>query len=124
MGCASSGRKIDSAAASQIKVGRTTKKQVSSLIGSPDGTTTNGRGDTIWTYNYMGSQVKPQSFIPYVGPLLEGTRTQQQAITVVFGPSGVVKDFSNSESASETGVNLGASGPPKQQELNGNKRPL
>ncbi len=72
----------------------------------------------------MGSQVKPESFIPYVGPLVGGTRMQQQATTVVFGPNGVVKDFTNSENSTETGTNLGSSGRPTLNTLDSNKRPL
>lgn len=122
--CASMGRRIDSESASKIKVGRTTKQQVQNLLGSPDGSSTNGRGETTWTYNYSGAQVKPETYIPYVGGLVGGTRMQQQSTTVVFGPSGVVKDFTNSENSTETGVNLGSSRRPTVNNLDGNKRPL
>ena len=123
-GCFSMGRRVDSAAASKIKVGRTTKQEVTALLGSPDGSSSNGRGETTWTYNYTGSQMKPESFIPYVGPLVGGTRIQQQATTVVFGANGVVKDFTNSENSTETGANLGSSRRPTLNELDSNKRPL
>lgn len=122
--CVSTGRRVDSEAASKIRVGRTTKQQVLNLLGSPDGSSTNGRGETTWTYNYTGAQMKPESYIPYVGGLVGGANMQQQATTVVFGPGGVVKDFTNSENSTETGVNLGSSRRPTLNNLDGNKRPL
>lgn len=122
--CASMGRRIDSESASQIRVGRTNKQQVLNLLGSPDGSSTNGRGDTTWTYNYTGAQMKPESFIPYFGGLVGGSNIQHQSTTVVFGPGGVVKDFTNSENSTETGVNLGSSRRPTLKNLDENKRRL
>lgn len=122
--CASMGRRIDSEAASKIRVGRTTKQQVLNLLGSPDGSSINGRGETTWTYSYHGAQMKPESFIPYVGPLVGGSKMQQQSTRVVFSSGGVVKDFTNSENSTETGMNLGSSRRPTLNNLDGNKRPL
>jgi outer membrane protein assembly factor BamE (lipoprotein component of BamABCDE complex) len=123
-GCFSMGRKINADAASNIIVGRTTKSQVAALLGSPDGSTSTGQGDTIWNYNYVGSQMKAQSFIPVVGGLLGGANMQTQSTTVIFNSNGVVKDFQNSANSTETGVNLGASKRPTLNELDSNKRPL
>lgn len=118
------GRRIDADAASKIIVGKTTKSEIVALIGSPDGSTSTGRGDTIWTYNYVGSQMKAQSFIPVVGGLLSGANMQTQSTTIIFNPNGVVKDFQNSANSTETGINLGASKRPTLNELDANKRPL
>lgn len=121
-GCVSMGRRIDQQAADSIQVGRTTRAQVSARLGSPDEITRDGRGNTIWVYRYFGSQVRPESFIPYIGPLVGGSNMQRQEVMVTFGSNGIVKDFSSTQGSSETGMNLGASRRPDTPDLDANKR--
>jgi outer membrane protein assembly factor BamE (lipoprotein component of BamABCDE complex) len=121
-GCMSMGRRIDQQAADSIQIGKTTRAQVSSRLGSPDEITRDGRGNTIFAYRYFGSQVRPETFIPFVGPLVGGSNMQRQEVLVTFGSNGIVKDFSSTQGSSETGMNLGASRRPDTPELDTNMR--
>lgn len=120
--CASTGRKIDQAAADSIEKGKTTKAEVIGLIGSPDLITRRGNGDTVFGYNYSRATAKPASFIPYIGPLVGGMNIQQQNTSITFGPDGVVKDFSSTQGATESNMNLTSGGKPDTPAVEENKR--
>jgi outer membrane protein assembly factor BamE (lipoprotein component of BamABCDE complex) len=123
MGCVSVGRKIDQSSADSIKKGVTTREQVTSLLGSPDGITRLGTGDTLYSYGYMRMKAKPASFIPIVGMFAGGAETQHQFFTVTFGPDGVVKDFYSTQGGLEADRGVMAGGKASTPEVEAGKRP-
>jgi outer membrane protein assembly factor BamE (lipoprotein component of BamABCDE complex) len=122
LGCVTSGRKIDQAAADQIEKGKTTKEQVVALIGSPESITRSSNGDTTYTYRYVRATAKPINFIPVVGAFAGGANMQQQMYRVTFNPKGIVKDYSSTYGASEADTGLAAGGKPEIPEVEENKR--
>ncbi len=89
-GCASSGRKFDTQAASQIQKGTTTKAQVQQLVGLPQNIGKDSDGNETWTYAYTRATAKGTSFIPIAGAFMGGVDTQDQRFVVKFNPEGVV----------------------------------
>jgi outer membrane protein assembly factor BamE (lipoprotein component of BamABCDE complex) len=122
-GCVSSGRKIDQAAVETITKGETTKAQVINLLGSPDQITKLGNGDTIFMYNYMRATPKPTTFIPIVGAFAGGANLQHQNCMVIFGPDGVVKNYTSTQGGTEAGRGLEAGGRATIPEVEEGKRP-
>lgn len=117
------GRRLDQGAVDSIRVGTTTRSQVVAKLGSPDQVMRDGSGHTTYIYQYMGAQMRPESFIPFVGGLLSGTNIQNQSVQVVFDESDIVRDYRSTAGSTETGVNLGASRRPVLNELDAAKRP-
>ncbi len=111
-GCMSVGQKVDEAKVDQIKKGETTREQVVSLLGPPGHTTRNADGEVTFIYSFLRSTPSAQNFIPGVGLLAGSTNAQQQLVTVVFRPDGIVKDFTVSSSASDVGFGANAKGGP------------
>ncbi len=121
-GCATSGRKIDQAAADQIEKGKTTKEQVIALIGSPESISRSSNGDTTYIYNYTRATAKPINFVPIVGAFAGGADVQHQMYMVTFDPKGIVKSYTSNYGASEADTGLIAGGKPDIPEVEENKR--
>ena len=114
-GCASVGQKVDQAAVDRIQKGVSTKADVRHLIGDPNKVTKDSNGIETWTYEYAHAQVKGESFIPFAGPFMGGTRVQSQETVVKFS-GGVVTEYSTSYGGTEvtqgpaSGTRAGISG--------------
>ena len=93
VGCVSYGTKVDPRAVSQIKVGQT-EQQVQALIGKPNSTSGDSKGNTIWTYDYIHEQLKPVAFVPIVNLIATPTTLDRQTTTVCFGTDAKVTSFS------------------------------
>jgi outer membrane protein assembly factor BamE (lipoprotein component of BamABCDE complex) len=122
-GCATVGRKIDVSAVDRIQKGKTTRQEVLNWLGSPDHVRRDGDGIVTYSYMYVRSEVKGESFIPYAGVFVGGSETESQSVTVTFGPDGIVKDFTSDMGGMETNQNLGAGDRANNPETEGNKRP-
>lgn len=122
-GCMSSGRKIDQGSIERIQVGKTTKHEVTNLLGSPDQIMRLGDGNTMMIYSYYRMQMHASSFIPIVGPLVGGADTQNQSVTVTVGSDGVVRDINSSEGGMDMGQGLKAGEKANLPEVEENKRP-
>ena len=122
-GCATVGRKIDVDAVNRIEKGKTTRQQVLASIGSPDQVTRDGDGNTTYTYMYMRSQVKAESFIPIYGDFAGGTNTQNQTVIVTFGKDDIVTNLQSTMGGMETGENLSAGSKARITETEADKRP-
>lgn len=122
-GCASVGRKLDTAKVEQIKKGETTREQVLKLIGSPDQTTKSSNGDVTFSYMYSRATAKGSSFIPIVGAFAGGVNTQNQTAVVTFGPDGIVKEIVSSYGASDIGMGLESGSKANIKEVEQGKRP-
>ena len=96
-GCYSSGRKIDQSNIERIQIGKTTKQEVTSLLGAPDQLIRRGNGEVLMRYSYHRMQIHASSFIPIVGLFAGGADTQNQGVTVTVGSDGVVRDIMSSE---------------------------
>lgn len=121
-GCATVGRKINTADLDRIRNGKTTRQEVLKSIGSPDQVRRDGNGNTTYIYKYARHQTNVATFIPYIGFLFAGSKTQNQTVIVSFGPDDVVRHYTCDMGGMESGANLAAGGEARIKETEENKR--
>ncbi len=102
VGCASTGANFDENKVSQIKKGETTAAELIQMFGQPVNRAMNSEGTTTLTWMYTEARVKGESFIPYAGPWLGGTRSKEKLLTVTLGADGKVSSFSSSAGGMES----------------------
>ena len=83
-GCASTGNNFDESKLSQLKKGETTETELVQMFGQPEQRGMNSEGMTTLTWMYQESTVKGESFIPYAGPFIGGTRSRNKTLTVIL----------------------------------------
>jgi hypothetical protein len=110
VGCASTGRKLDTSKVAQIKKDVTTREQVIQLVGAPDQMTANAEGIVTFHYTYVRATAKPIAFVPVVGLFAGGADVQNQTLMVMFGTNGIVRDFVSSYGATDLNTGLGTGG--------------
>lgn len=104
-GCVSMGENFDENQVSQIKKGQTTEADLIDMFGQPQNRGVNSEGMRVLTWQYMESRVKGESFIPYAGPFIGGSRSKQKTLTAQLGPDGKVASFESSAGGMETRSN-------------------
>lgn len=92
-GCASTGQNFSSDKVSQIKKGETTEADLVQWFGPPENRSLNSEGNATLTWNYVESTVKGESFIPYAGHFLGGTRSKHKMLMVSLGSDRKVTSF-------------------------------
>lgn len=122
-GCMTVGRKLDVDAVDSIKKNRTTRQEVVQAIGSPDQVTRDGDGNVTYMYMYARTQVKPETYIPYIGPMIGGTRSQNQTVIISFGPDDIVNQITSTMGGMETSQGLSSGKKARMPEVEDNKRP-
>ena len=100
-GCASNGNNFDESKVSQIKKGETTEAQLIQMFGEPQSRGLNSEGATTLMWMYTESSAKGESFIPYAGPFVGGSRHKQKSLNVTL-QDGKVQSFSSSAGGMET----------------------
>lgn len=106
--CAASGVHVDESQVTEFKKGQTSYDEVVSQLGSPTQKTIDSSGNVEISYIYSEYQTRPESFIPYVGGLVGGADTRINTALFKFNSSGVLQDYTFSETAIGTGMNLSA----------------
>ena len=101
-GCASTGTNFDHSKVSQIKKGETTESDLIKMFGEPENRSINSDGVVHLTWMYHESTVKAESFIPYAGAFMGGTRSKAKTLMVSLGSDGKVTSFNSSGGGSET----------------------
>ncbi len=86
----------------KIKKGKTTKKQVKAMFGSPLATHITDSGLEVWTYHYFQDRQNAMNFVPYANKVQSGSKGTRKELKIVFKESGVVKHYSMNESKLET----------------------
>lgn len=105
-GCASSGNQqlkneTETSVQTKIQEGKTTKAEVKSYFGSPDGVSYTDGGNEIWKYAFANVKVNGTTFIPFYGLFHNGTNGTKKELTVLFKDDKVQK-YTMSESAINT----------------------
>ncbi|MGA9755847.1 MAG: outer membrane protein assembly factor BamE [Desulfobaccales bacterium] len=93
--CLSAGTKAitDADVVSKIEVGKSTRADVTALLGYPLTASYGGAGEETWHYFYTTAAPKPTEFIPVVKaftPLLSETTRE---LSVTFNPDDTVKNL-------------------------------
>ena len=106
MGCATSGNPSvqNDAMTKQIIAGKTTKAEVTKLLGSPNMTyeaDENGRPIEIWSYAFSSIESNPALYIPIVGLLAltsdEAITSHTKGFSVSFNKQGTVQRLARIE---------------------------
>jgi len=100
-GCASTGSNFDESKVSQIKKGATTEAELIQMFGAPQNRAVTSEGTTTLTWMYSESTVKGESFIPYAGAFVGGTRSKDKTLNVTL-LDGKVQSFSSSGGGMES----------------------
>ncbi|WP_275220478.1 hypothetical protein [Citrobacter freundii] len=106
VGCASSGNQqlkneTETSVQTKIQEGKTTKAEVKSYFGSPDGVSYTDGGNEIWKYAFANVKVNGTTFIPFYGLFHNGTNGTKKELTILFKDDKVQK-YTMSESAINT----------------------
>ena len=109
-GCASAGVQVKPEQLAALRPGVTTMNDAISRLGSPTGRAISSDGSVTLTYVYSHTQVRPETFIPYIGAFVGGADTQSNAVSLKFGPDGKLIEYSSSDSAIGAGVGFAAGG--------------
>lgn len=116
-GCASYGVMISEKQANQFKRGETTERDIIAVLGNPS-TVTNTNGQRTIAYTGMQAQVRPETFIPFVGAFVGGSDAQVTSVAFSFDAAGTLTDIVSSQSNSGYGMGFAAGKPvynPKDQ---------
>ena len=101
-GCYSVGQNFDDSKVSYIRKGETSEAELIQMFGEPQNRTVNASGVRSLSWDYTEARTKGESFIPYAGAFLGGTRSQHKMLMVTLGPDGKVTDFSMTGGGTET----------------------
>jgi outer membrane protein assembly factor BamE (lipoprotein component of BamABCDE complex) len=121
-GCASVVRNLDQGVVDKIQKG-TTKSEVLDLTGIPDNAFYTGNGDVIWSYIYVRAIAKAATGTSVEGASTGGANTQQQSLTITFGPNGGVKNIMSSHGGTEEKTKLSSGSKVDMLNIEENKRP-
>lgn len=83
-------RSADPMLVAQIKEHRTTKDEVRSILGDPNGVSFVGDKE-VWSYLYHKTQMRATNWIPYLNMVAGGCEMESAQVTVIFDSRGVVK---------------------------------
>jgi hypothetical protein len=116
-GCGSVGNDVlrtqDAKAVNQnIIDGKTTRSEVESMYGSPDGTSFASAQSEIWVYRWSRFTSRPENFIPYVGLFVASNDVQKKELVILFNDQNVVIKHSMRETNETVRRNLVSSSSP------------
>lgn len=107
-GCATMGREVTKDQMAGFQRGKATIAEVTADLGPPTMSTTLQDGRQVIDYTFAHAQARPESFIPFIGPLVGGADVRTTSVRFFFDKDGVLQDFVHS--ASKTGAGYGLSG--------------
>ncbi|HWD91718.1 MAG TPA: hypothetical protein VG938_05135 [Verrucomicrobiae bacterium] len=99
--CASVGNNFDDSKISDIKRGQTTEADLVRMFGDPQNRIVNSDTGLTLTWIYSEATVKGESFIPYAGAFMGGTRSKSKTLSATL-TNDVVASFTYSGGGTET----------------------
>lgn len=105
-GCASAGKPINVNKLKQMEKGVTTKQQVRSALGSPSSAGITSEGESYFMYVFARTQIKGESFIPFVGAFVGGSTSDVQTLQMWFTEDGVLKNYQFNETTQDVSSGL------------------
>ena len=106
--CVSAGVRVDQSRLAEFKKGKTTESDIIAALGSPTMTSVDSTGEKSLIYSFTSAQPRPESFIPYVGPLVGGSDAETTNVMFFLNKRGVMKHYTSSQS--RIGVGTGFQG--------------
>lgn len=99
--CASAGNNFDESKISQIKKGQTTEADLVKMFGEPENCMVNSDNGLTLTWIYSEARVKGESFIPYAGAFMGGTKAKNKTLSATL-TNNIVASFTYSGGGTET----------------------
>ncbi|AEA65777.1 outer membrane protein assembly factor BamE [Burkholderia gladioli] len=72
---------------------KTTKDQIKAMFGEPMRSATTPSHQEIWGYSFARGTPTPVTYIPVVGLLVGGAKTDSKTLIVVFDENGIVTSY-------------------------------
>ena len=93
--CVSAGTKAitDAGVVSQIVVGKSTRADVTALLGYPITASYGGQGEETWYYTRITTYPKPAAFVPIVKAFTPSLGETTRELSVTFHQDGTVKSL-------------------------------
>ena len=94
------GRRVSMEELGKIELGHTTKAQVVTLLGEPQGKKTSYSGQDSWIYKFSQTSTNGATYVPVVG-LFAGKVSAKAEIVRISFTNGVVADVTTSSSGTD-----------------------
>ncbi|WP_341352438.1 hypothetical protein [Paraburkholderia hospita] len=102
--CISAGVDVKPEQLSKFKQDVTTLEEVVTELGSPTAQTALRDGSTVLIYSFVTSRPRPESFIPFIGPLFGGADTQSSTVVFEFDENGILTSERRTTSSGAQGL--------------------
>ena len=112
-GCTAAGRKVDQSRLAEFQPGHTTCIEIVQTLGPATHSTVNSDGTRQVVYEYMQTQLRPETFIPIAGYFVGGGDTEQTKVVFNCDRAGVLQAYSSTQG--QVGVGTGLSSGAKQK---------
>lgn len=104
--CVSSGTKVTAQQVAAFTPGKTTEAQVIASLGEPNYATVGPDGSKTDMYMHNSMHATAVSFVPIVGSLAGGIKSNNSMVTLNFDANGVLKNVSSSTGANDMHTGL------------------
>jgi hypothetical protein len=111
--CASAGTKIDQSKMGELKKGKSTYDDVIAMYGPPTQTVIKDDGSKMAIYYYISAQARPESFIPYIGPLVGGADSENTSVILNFDKHDILQSYTSSQGSIGSGTGFRAISQPR-----------
>ncbi len=103
--CVSAGTRAitDAGVVSQIEVGKSTRADVTALLGYPLTASYGGQEEETWYYTYITTYPKPAAFVPVVKAIAPNLGETTRELAVTFDRDGTVKSLGMDQPARSPG---------------------
>jgi outer membrane protein assembly factor BamE (lipoprotein component of BamABCDE complex) len=93
--CVSAGTKAitDAGVVSQIEVGKSTRADVTALLGSPITASYGDQGEETWRYTYITAAPTPTEFVIVLKAFTPHLKETTRELAVTFNRDGIVKSL-------------------------------
>jgi outer membrane protein assembly factor BamE (lipoprotein component of BamABCDE complex) len=93
--CVSAGTKAitDAGVVSQIEVGKSTRADVTTVLGYPITASYGDQGEETWYYTCITAAPTPPAFVPLVKAVTPNLRDTNRQLSVTFNRDGTVKSL-------------------------------
>jgi len=104
--CVSTGAReiTDPERCARLEAGKSTKAEVTALLGFPTLVNYSQQGEEAWNYYYVTEYPRARDFIPLAGALEDGLQQTTRVLTVSFDRQGVIHHLQPSQTASQAAV--------------------
>lgn len=104
--CVSTGAReiTQSATAGRLETGKSTKAEVTAVLGFPASVTYGRKGEETWDYYYVTEYPQAIDFVPVAAALAPGFNQTTRGVTVCFDRHGLVQNLHQSRTTGKAEI--------------------